>query len=77
MSRRTQATVSLGGTLLAQVALTMADGQIHQADLLLCDGPKPKGERRSRLEVALLHMRSACKWLESCAMEYAAYPEAS
>lgn len=60
--------------IMRYVALGMADGQIEQADALLCDpwrvvaGRPPRGRtRRYQFEVALEHMRSACKWLIAAA----------
>lgn len=58
------------------IALIMADGQLAQADALLCDpwtlepnlnDVRRRGYRRNNLEVALAHMRSAAGWLGSAA----------
>ncbi len=59
---------SLEPSVMRLVALGMADGQINQADALLCLPPfaKTRGSRReANLVCALLHMRSACGWLRS------------
>lgn len=64
--------------VMRAVALGLADGQLEQADRCLVDyldgrGPGRRGNNltapdydhgRSSLVQALLHMRSACRWLE-------------
>ncbi len=64
----------LDGDVMRQVALGMADGQLHQADVLLCDPWHVKRGRsgggrdgETNLVRALLHMRSACKWMQAVA----------
>ncbi len=58
--------------VMRAVALGMADGQLHQADFLLCvaDGRAKRGRGKwadPPLVAAILHMRSACGWLTRAA----------
>lgn len=69
MNKTASQQAELPPNLMREVALGLADGQIHQADILLCHPERLRGGRgvRDAHVRALEHMLSACGWLRSAA----------